>query len=57
VVKLVPERKHLTDIIKMVVYHAESDLLSLLRPHYAHIDQEGRTLLHELFTTAARSTS
>ncbi len=42
-VKLATERKHLTDIIKMVAYQAESDLLALLRPHYARIDQEGRT--------------
>ena len=34
-VKLATERKHLTDIIKMVAYQAESDLLALLRPHYA----------------------
>ena len=52
VVKLASERKHLTDIIKMVAYQAESDLLALLRPHYARVDQEGRTLLHELFATA-----
>jgi transposase len=52
VVKLATERKHLTDIIKMVAYQAESDLLAFLRPHYARVDQEGRTLLHELFTTA-----
>jgi hypothetical protein len=32
VVKLATERKHLTDIIKMVAYQAESDLLALLRP-------------------------
>jgi transposase len=51
VVKLATERKHLTDIIKMVAYQAESDLLALLRPHYARVDQEGRTLLHELFVT------
>ena len=51
VVKLATERKHLTDIIKMVAYQAESDLLAL-RPHYARADQEGRTLLHELFATA-----
>jgi hypothetical protein len=38
----------LTDIIKMVAYQAESDLLALLRPHYARVEQEGRTLLHEL---------
>ena len=49
VVKLATERKHLTDIIKMVAYQAESDLVMLLRPHYARVDQEGRTLLHELF--------
>jgi len=52
VVKLATERKHLTDIIKMVAYQAESDLAALLRPHYARADQEGRTLLHELFTAA-----
>ena len=52
VVKLATERKHVTDIIKMVAYQAESDLLALLRPHYARVDQEGRTLLHELFTSA-----
>jgi hypothetical protein len=52
VVKLATERKHLTDIIKMVAYQAESDLLALLRPHYARVDQEGRTLLHELFAIA-----
>ena len=52
VVKLATERKHLTDMIKMVAYQAESDPLALLRPHYARADQEGRTLLHELFATA-----
>ena len=52
VVKLATERKHLTDIIKMVAYQAESDLIALLRPHYARVDQEGRTLLHELFAVA-----
>jgi transposase len=51
-VKLATERKHLTDIIKMIAYQAESDLLALLRPHYARVDQDGRTLLHELFATA-----
>jgi transposase len=51
-VKLATERKHLTDIIKMVAYQAESDLIALLRPHYARVDQEGRTLLHELFASA-----
>jgi transposase len=49
-VKLATERKHLTDIIKMVAYQAESDLVALLRPHYARVNQEGRTLLHEFAT-------
>ena len=48
VVKLATERKHLTDLIKMVAYQAESDLLALLRPHYLRAEHEGRTLLHEL---------
>src|SRR5258706_5872494 len=50
-VKLAKERKHLTNIIKMVAYQAESDLVVLLRPHYKRVDQEGRILLHELFAT------
>lgn len=52
VVKLASERKHLTDIIKMVAYQAESDLLALLRPHYARTEQEGRTLLQEMLAAA-----
>ena len=40
-VKLATERKHLTDIIKMVAYQAESELIALMRPHYARIDDEG----------------
>ncbi len=44
-VRLARERKHLSDCIKMVAYQAESDLLALVRPHYARADQEGRTLI------------
>ena len=51
-IKLSTERKHLTNIIKMVAYQAESDLLTMLCSHYARAEQEGRTLLHELFATA-----
>jgi len=43
--RLSRERKHLTNCIKMVAYQAESDLLALVRPHYARADQEGRTLV------------
>jgi len=52
VVKLATERKHLSNLIKMVAYQAESDLLAWLSPHYARADEEGRTLLHELFATS-----
>lgn len=52
VVKLASERKHLSDLIKMVAYQAESDLLALLHSHYARTEQEGRTLLHEIFAAA-----
>jgi len=53
VVKLATERKHLTNIIKMVAYQAESDLLAKLSESYARCDDEGRTLLHELFRASA----
>ena len=53
VLKLATERKHLSNIIKMVAYQAESDLVALLGPHYARGDDEGRTLVHELFQAAA----
>jgi transposase len=45
VVKLAVERKHLTDLLKMVAYQAEGDLLRLLAPHYRRTEQEGRTLI------------
>jgi hypothetical protein len=45
VVKLRVERKHLTDLVKMVAYQAESDLVRLVAPHYQRAEQEGRTLV------------
>jgi len=53
VVKLAPERKHLTNLIKMVAYQAESDLLRLVSPHYRRADQEGRTLIQAALASAA----
>lgn len=53
VVKLAPERKHLTNLIKMLAYQAESDLLRLVAPHYRRAGQEGRTLLQAALATAA----
>jgi prepilin-type processing-associated H-X9-DG protein len=53
VIKLAAERKHLSNLVRMVAYQAESDLMIMLRPHYARADQEGRTLLHELLLAPA----
>ncbi len=53
VVKLSIERKHLTNILKMVAYQAESDLLALVRPAYARADDKGRTLIQCALTSEA----
>jgi len=45
VIKLEVERKHLHDLLKMVAYQAESDLLRLLAPYYRRSEDEGRTLI------------
>jgi len=52
IMRLSRERHHLTNCIKMVAYQAESDLLALLRPHYARADEEGRTLVTSAFESA-----
>jgi hypothetical protein len=53
VVKLAPERKHLTNLIKMVAYQAESDLLRLVAAHYRRAGDEGRTLIQSALASAA----
>lgn len=53
VVKLAPERKHLTNLIKMVAYQAESDLVRLVAPHYKRVRDEGRTLIQSALASAA----
>ena len=53
IVKLAPERKHLTNLIKMVAYQAESDLLRLVAPHYRRAADEGRTLIQSALASAA----
>jgi hypothetical protein len=52
VVKLATERKHLTNVVKMLAYQIESDLVALVREHYARADQEGRTLVHTALRAA-----
>jgi transposase len=53
VVKLAPERKHLTNLIKMLAYQSESDLLRLAAPHYRRADDEGRTLVQSALASVA----
>jgi hypothetical protein len=53
VVKLAPERKHLTNLIKMLAYQSESDLLRLVAPHYRRTDDEGRTLIQSALASVA----
>ena len=52
-IKLAAERKHLTNLLKMIAYQAESDLPRALVPHYKRIDDEGRTLVQTAFASAA----
>jgi hypothetical protein len=53
VVKLAPERKLLTNLIKMVAYQAESDLVRLVGPHYKRVEDEGRTLIQSALAAPA----
>lgn len=52
-VKLAPERKHLTNLIKMLAYQAESELLRAIAPHYRRAGDEGRTLVQSALASAA----
>jgi prepilin-type processing-associated H-X9-DG protein len=53
VVKLATERKHLTNLLKMVAYQAESDLARRIAPHYARAADEGRALIQSALASAA----
>lgn len=53
VIKLATERKHLTNLLKMVAYQAESDLVGLVAPHYKRHEDEGRTLVQTALASAA----
>jgi hypothetical protein len=43
--KLSTERKHLSNVLKMVAYQMEGDLVELIRPHYSRVEDEGRTFI------------
>jgi hypothetical protein len=53
IIKLATERKHLSNLLKMVAYQAESALTSALAPHYSRADDEGRTLAQTALASAA----
>jgi transposase len=53
VVKLATERKHLTNVLKMVAYNIESDLVQLIRPHYKRAEDEGRTFIQSALQDTA----
>jgi hypothetical protein len=52
-VKLATERQHLTNVLKLVAYQIESDLVNLIRPHYARAEEEGRTLIQTVLQSSA----
>jgi transposase len=53
VIKLATERKHLTNLLKMVAYQAESDLVRAVALHYPRHEDEGRTLVQTALAAAA----
>lgn len=44
-----PQRKQITDVIRMATYNAESALARELAPHYRRADDEAHSLLRETF--------
>jgi DNA-binding CsgD family transcriptional regulator len=52
-VKLSTERKHLTNVLKMVAYQIESDLVELIRPAYKRVEDEGRTFIQTVLQDTA----
>jgi transposase len=51
--KLSVERKHLSNILKMVAYQIEGSLVELLRPVYPRTEEEGRTLIQAALRSVA----
>jgi hypothetical protein len=53
IIKLATQKKHLTNVIKLVAYQAESEMVRLLFPHYRRAQLEGRALVHSALASAA----
>ena len=48
VVKLAPERQHLTSVLKMVAFQAETELFHVVGRLYRKSDDDGRTLVQTI---------
>lgn len=48
-----PERKRITDAIRMATFNAENATVRLLTPHYARADDEAHSLLREALRASA----
>lgn len=46
--RLAVERKHLTNLLKMVAYQAEGNLVARVAPRYPRAEEEGRTLVQSI---------
>jgi hypothetical protein len=53
IVRLEPERKLLTDALKMIAYRAESSLARLIEPFFARHEDEARQFLKSVFQATA----
>lgn len=53
ILKLATQKKHLTNVIKLVAYQVESELVRLVAPDYKRAQIEGRTLIHTALASAA----
>lgn len=53
VVKLSTERKHISNVLKMVAYQAESELVHAIARHYRRAADEGRTLVQNALACPA----
>ena len=52
VVQLAAERQHLTSVLKMLAFQAETDLVRRVTPHYRRADDEARTFIQSALGNA-----
>ena len=54
-VQLAAERQHLTSMLKMLAFQAETDLVRRMTPHYRRADDEARTFIQSALANAGTS--